>query len=646
MLLFNREFCIKICLKNTSKYVLKAVEDLRADFVKVSGNFPEIVKEECDSCIVIEENKLTDEPIMDESFSVKTDGEKIRIKAPSYLGTMWGIYTFSEKILGIDPCYLFNDMAIEKRESLEISEINIEEAQKGFAFRGAFINDEDLLTEWKIGSGVRDYPGMNLFKTTLEESVIDKVIETILRLKMNLVIPATFLNIDNPDEKHLADCVAERGIYLSQHHVEPLGLSGYTFSDYCKKYNITGEFSYMKNPEVMEKAWEFYAKKWAEYDNVVWQIGLRGLDDRPAWYDETDDPTDDDLRKYGEIISQVYAKQIEIIKKATGGRAQHFTSTLWMEGSELMQKGFLSFPEGVTVVFADAGLNQMYGNEYYSIKRESKYNYGIYYHLNFFDMGPHLAPQTGVDKIYYNTKLAYDNGDNAYYILNVANIREFVFEMRACAEMLWNTREFSIDKYYDKYCKVFKEHKLEAKKLVCNYFNFLPCLESKLLTLHHYYGAIFNCYIGETPENVKNYIIKEGDVLRHGSYLIHELKTGEFTDKKLYKLYYDEIKTAISNYEKLSADFENLAEKLPANQSLHIKAKWILFSKTLLCIYKWYANLFDAREEKAAIKLACGALEEYLEMRKIAEYGEFANWYRGERKFNIQNKLLDTKSLL
>lgn len=646
MILFEKNYCIKICLENTSKYVLKAVEDLRSDFVKISGILPEVVDEECDGCIVIEENKLTDEPIKDESFSVKTDGEKIRIKASSYLGTMWGIYTFSEKILGIDPCYLFNDMAIEKRERLEISEINIEENPKGFTFRGAFINDEDLLTEWKIGSGKRDYPGMNLFKTTLEESVTDKVIETILRLKMNLVIPATFLNIDNPDEKYLADCVAERGIYLSQHHVEPLGLSGYTFSNYCKKYGVQGEFLYMKNPEIMEKAWEFYAEKWAEYDNVVWQIGLRGLDDRPAWYDETENPTDEDLKKYGEIISGVYARQIEIIKKATGGKARHFTSTLWMEGSELMQKGFLSFPEGVTVVFADAGLNQMYGNEYYSIKREDKYNYGIYYHLNFFDMGPHLAPQTGVDKIYYNTKLAYDNGDNAYYILNVANIREFVFEMRACAEMLWNTKEFSIDKYYDEYSKVFKEYNNEAKKLVCNYFDFLPSLDSKLLTLHHYYGVIFNCYIGETPEKVKNYIIKEGDVLRHGSYLIHELKTGEFTDKKLYKLYYDEIKTAISNYEKLSADFENLAEKLPANQSLHIKAKWILFTKTLLCIYKWYANLFDAREEKAAIKLACDALEEYLEMRKIAEYSEFANWFRGERKFNVERKLLDTKALL
>ena len=54
---------------------------------------------------------------------------------------------------------------------------------------------------------------------------------------MNLVIPASFLDIDNPPEKMLADCVARRGIYLSQHHLEPLGVSHFTLENYCKKHN-------------------------------------------------------------------------------------------------------------------------------------------------------------------------------------------------------------------------------------------------------------------------------------------------------------------------------------------------------------------------------------------------------------------------
>ena len=103
--------------------------------------------------------------------------------------------------------------------------------------------------------------------------MIEKVVETVLRLKLNLVIPATFIDLDNPPEKDLADAVAERGIYLSQHHCEPLGVSSFTFENYCKKYGKTGRFSYSECPEIMENVWSFYVDKWAKYDNVVWQIG-------------------------------------------------------------------------------------------------------------------------------------------------------------------------------------------------------------------------------------------------------------------------------------------------------------------------------------------------------------------------------------
>lgn len=61
---------------------------------------------------MIEENARTSaEPVADESYSITTEDGKAIIRADGYLGTMWGIYTFSEKFLGVDPCYLFNDLA-------------------------------------------------------------------------------------------------------------------------------------------------------------------------------------------------------------------------------------------------------------------------------------------------------------------------------------------------------------------------------------------------------------------------------------------------------------------------------------------------------------------------------------------------------
>lgn len=227
MQLFYGCECVRICLKNTDKYVATAVGDLINDFERVSSFCvrPEIVSVETDNCIVIEENDdSVEDPVSDESFSIKTDGNKIRISAKSYLGSMWGIYTFSERFLGVDPCYLFNDLKIEKREYIDVTDIDIREQPNGFTFRGIFINDEDLLGGWKEPGGAR-HVGGGFYMLTVNEEVIKKVVETALRLKLNLVIPATFLNIENAPEKAIADAVAERGIYISQHHCEPLGVS-------------------------------------------------------------------------------------------------------------------------------------------------------------------------------------------------------------------------------------------------------------------------------------------------------------------------------------------------------------------------------------------------------------------------------------
>jgi len=80
-----------------------------------------------------------------------------------------------------------------------------------------------------------------------------------------------------------------------------------------------------------------------------------------------------------------------------------------------------------------------------------------------------------------------------------------------------------------------------------------------------------------------------------------------------------------------------------------------LFTKTLLHIYKWYVNLYEAKKyydmcesEKMrdSLNAACESLEEYLSYRKCAEYGIFENWYRGEIKMNIKQNLFNTKMLL
>lgn len=651
MLLFSENKCADILVKNTNKYVQRAVEDLRKDFLAVSylTELPTIVEDETDCCLIIEENAYPNaDPVTDESFSVTCRHNKVRICANTYLGTMWGIYAFSEKILGVSPCYLFNDLAPERKEELAVADFSWLEKPERASFRGFFINDEDLLTGWKDGGGPRfiDY---RFYQTTVPKQVMDMVVETALRLRINLIIPATFLDLENPPEKALADAVAERGIFLSQHHLEPLGVSHFTFDNYCKKHHINGQFSYISDPETMDTVWAHYAKKWAEYDNVVWQVGLRGKLDRPVW--EEANPSDAELKNFAGYISGAVKKQKELVLQATEGKAKYFTSTLWMEGSALMEKGFLDLGADTIVVFSDNGPNQMFGKDYETVPRCADGKYGIYYHVQYFDMGPHLVPQTGVEKMYYNIKRSKQKGDDSYYILNVSNIREFVFEIEAYARMLWNFTGFSPENYLTEQSQIFGEFSAQAQEFIQRFYDNLPCLPTEYL--QYVYAKYFNYDYEEVSPGIKNFILKDGLILGKGWELIRRFF--EELPSPLYSPMYEKLKATVGIYEDLAKDLEKWSAQLPAALKQHVACKWWLYSKTLLHIYRWYVSLYEAKgyydkadktNMQVSLRKAVESLEEYLSVRKCAEYGIFQDWYRGEIKMNVQKRLMQTKELL
>lgn len=641
MKIFDEKSAIKIILKNKNRFVSLAAEDLSRDIslVSVSGNSPEMC--ESGEGIVIEENTRPDlDPIDDESFSIKCDGNKVIISAPTYLGSMWGIYTLSEKLLGISPCYLFDGIIPQKRERLDAEPFEMEDRPRGFGFRGIFINDEDLLTGWRISGGRReiDYPWYN---DTVDTSVMDRVVETALRLKINLIIPASFLDIDNPPEKALADAVAKRGIYLSQHHIEPVGVSTFTFEKYLAKFNKQGEFSYIKDPLIMEEVWRYYAEKWSEYDNLIWQIGLRGKIDRPVW--EEEDPGEDELRRYAEFISGALTKQKEIIREVTGGKAKHFTSTLWMEGARLAKAGFLAIPEGTIAVFADNGPNQMYANDFYEVEREGNRNYGIYYHLQYFGLGPHLSPMTGLDKLCYNLKLAYDKGDRAYIILNASNIREFTFELGAYSQMIWSCEDFSKEKYLDEYAERFGERKEEVKSAIKAYYDAIAVLDTAFLANHH--GNYFD-FRYEDIDGIKNLAVKDGMVVNVCRHLVDCMDKDRYST--LWDEYYSAVSEKTSEFATVLRDFESLSQTFSEKGKSGALNLWAVYANNVLGLYTCLMSLYEAKKARdggdnskciALMQSSAYTIRKMIEYRRIAEYGDFENWYRGDTKLDIPRLL-------
>ena len=294
----------------------------------------------------------------------------------------------------------------------------------------------------------------------------------------------------------------------------------------------------------------------------------------------------------------------------------------------------------------------MFGREYDSVPRLDNRKYGIYYHLQYHDIGPHLAPQTGLTKLYYNLKKATEKGDNAYFILNVSNVREFDFEWKAYAQMLWDINSFCEEEFLDGYASLYGEQCVRAKEFVKEYFGNLPTLPTEYLRYVH--AKYFNYNYQEiVPSSVKNFVLKDELVMVKGSEVIWHFT--EELPSELYEKMYLQLKTSIGVYEKLADALQRWSENLPDTLKRHVQCKWWLYSKTLLHFYRWFVDVYegklaydegDLEQTKEKFNEACNSLEEYLSLRKCAEYGEFENWYRGETKVNVAKRLLDTRTIL
>lgn len=387
-----------------------------------------------------------------EHYFVKSIGEEGRhlvIVGSDTRGAIYGIYEFSRVVLGVNPLYLWTGHAPARKESLDMGNISLTDGPTTFRFRGWFINDEDLLLGW-TGKFDQDFQNNAFTKHAGYANALEPIMETALRLKQNLLIPCSLLDILDPSDEDLVRRVSERGLLISQHHIEPLGVFPKRVRRYWQERGDLEPLSYTKNPEKYEEVWRLYASRWARYDNVVWQLGLRGMGDKPVWADDPYAPETASGR--GQLIAGAIAKQHEIIAEAIGHKDFASTATLWMEGMELLKGGHLCFPKETIIIHADFGPTQMLGDSFYEVKREQDRQYGIYYHVAFWSCGPHQVQGTSPQKIYYNLQAAVQKGNTDYLVVNVTNLREMLLGTQYTAAIGWNFGNYQPEVYLQDWC--------------------------------------------------------------------------------------------------------------------------------------------------------------------------------------------------
>jgi len=389
--------------------VMTAARDLATDMEKVLGRAPRIVprREDASGAAIVISSRASGDP---ESFAITAAANTIHLTGSGTRGTIYAIYQFSQDYLGVDPLYYWTDHVPARKPRVEVSDgLDKEFPAPVFKYRGFFVNDEDLLTGWAPGEE-RDHTGISL-------AAWNRIYETILRLKGNIVAPGTWIFSDEPQ----IALAGTRGLIATQHHAIPLGMNVARWPEDAA-YNFSG------HPEVLQRAWTNAVAAYPKNLEILWTVGLRGLSDSP--YSAYDTSVANDNHALGRVIGQAMAEQVRIVRAAHPDAS--FLTNLWQEGARLVQAGDLQIPDGVHAVWADDGYGTVLDNG------RVKAGDGMYYHVAMMNgRANQLTEMVPVQRIYAEFGRYIDAGATHYMLVNVSDVRPVVMTIRALMDAAW-----------------------------------------------------------------------------------------------------------------------------------------------------------------------------------------------------------------
>lgn len=402
--------------------VQRAAQDLADDFNKVFGKRPQITHDPqaVRSASIVIGAKSTLPHTVDtsaltepESFLISTVSGPGRAAHAVYLvgadarGTMYAIYHFAEEFLGVDPLYYWTDNEPVRRSQVELpANLHRVFAPPLFRYRGFFLNDEDLLTGWAPDS-----------KAGIALSVWNKVFETILRLKGNMVCPGTWIF---PDAPQIA-LAGERGLAVAQHHAIPLGVN-------VARWPAGVTYNYSTHPEIIEQAWKNAAHSYAPGVQILWAVGLRGLSD--ISYASMDPSVRGNNQALGSLIGKAVARQMQIVREIDP-KAEFIFDT-WAEGAALVRSGDLVIPPEVHTVWADTGYGYLMDNG------DVAAGEGAYYHTAMMNgKANQLTEMVPVERIYSELGRYIQARATYYLLINTSDIRPVPMTTKAVMDVAW-----------------------------------------------------------------------------------------------------------------------------------------------------------------------------------------------------------------
>ena len=427
-----------------------------------------------------------------EKFIITVVDNQLIIAGSDRRGTIYGIYELSQQ-MGVSPWYDWADVPVEHHDSIFVNKGIYTDGEPAVRYRGIFLNDEaPCLTSWvknTYGTGYGDH------------RFYQRVFELVLRLRGNMMWPAMWgwaFYADDPENEKTAD---EMGVVMSTSHHEPMARN---HQEYARNRKGWGPWNYQKNKANLQKFFREGIERMKGTEQIV-TIGMRGDGDE-AMSAEADT----------KLMSQIINDQRKIIADVTGKKASE-TPQVWALYKEVLDyydKG-MKVPDDVTLLLCDDN----WGNVRRvpnAQERKHKGGWGLYYHVDYVGAprNSKMLNVTPVQNPWEQLTLAYENGIDRLWILNVGDLKPMEYPISQFMDMAWNPHKYSVNnitRHTRDWCaQQFGESQADEAARILN----LICKYNGRCTPEMLDKNTYNLENGEWQEVVNQYLQLEADALR------------------------------------------------------------------------------------------------------------------------------------
>lgn len=427
-----------------------------------------------------------------EKFIITLIDGQLVIAGSDRRGTIYGIYELSQQ-MGVSPWYDWADVPVEHHDSIFVNKGIYTDGEPAVRYRGIFLNDEaPCLTSWvknTYGTGYGDH------------RFYQRVFELVLRLRGNMMWPAMWgwaFYADDPENEKTAD---EMGVVMSTSHHEPMARN---HQEYARNRKGWGPWNYQKNKANLQKFFREGIERMKGTEQIV-TIGMRGDGDE-AMSAEADT----------KLMTNIINDQRKIIADVTGKKASE-TPQVWALYKEVLDyydKG-MKVPDDVTLLLCDDN----WGNVRRvpnAKERKHKGGWGLYYHVDYVGAprNSKMLNVTPVQNPWEQLTLAYENGIDRLWILNVGDLKPMEYPISQFMDMAWNPRKYDVNNITchtrDWCAQQFGESQADEAARILN----LICKYNGRCTPEMLNKNTYSLENGEWQEVVNQYLQLEADALR------------------------------------------------------------------------------------------------------------------------------------